>query len=77
MDKFWELLRQSVITQAVITIMVIGTDCYLFLTLQPVPIDLWTITALVVGFWFGAKSTFTSAQSRATLQNLMQTAKDE
>jgi len=60
MAKFWELFEQSIITQAVITAMLILTVCVMYLTGKPIPSDLTQLTVLVVGFWFGSKVGYTS-----------------
>lgn len=55
MHQFWELLKQSVIIQGLITVMLIGTICYLALSGKIIPQFIEDITALVIGFYFGAK----------------------
>lgn len=55
MDNFWELLRESVIIQGVITLMVVGACIYLAVTSQSIPPFLADLTSLVIGFYFGAK----------------------
>ena len=55
MQKFWDLLQESVIVQAVITLLVVGAVIYLSVTGQEVPELLSNITGLVVGFYFGSK----------------------
>lgn len=55
MRKFWDLVKDSTITQGTITIGVIGVSCYLWATGQIVPDRLWTADTLVLGFFFGAK----------------------
>lgn len=55
MKKFWELLQESVITQAAVTVMVVGAVIYLSVTGKPIPDLLNSITGLVVGFYFGSK----------------------
>jgi hypothetical protein len=55
MKKFWELFATSVITQSIITIMVIGVWCYMMVAQIPIPPFLTDIVALVVGFFFGSK----------------------
>jgi len=56
MQKFWDLLSQSVIVQGFITALFVGTTCYLWATGQPVPQELWTANTVVLGFFFGAKT---------------------
>lgn len=55
MEKFWELLRESVIVQALVTLILVVTLCYLVATGQAVPDLLAQVTLLVIGFWFGSK----------------------
>jgi len=55
MRTFWDLLQESVIVQAVITLLVVGAVIYLSVTGQEVPELLSNITGLVVGFYFGSK----------------------
>ena len=57
------LLRESVLIQGTVTIVAILTVCYLAVTGQPVPDLLEAVLWLVLGFYFGAKSTFTSARN--------------
>jgi uncharacterized membrane protein len=55
MNKFWDLLKESTVTQAAVTVAVIGVSCYLWATGQPIPENLWTADTFVLGFFFGAK----------------------
>jgi len=55
MRTFWDLLQESVIVQAVITLLVVGAVIYLSVTGQEVPELVSNITGLVVGFYFGSK----------------------
>lgn len=65
MAKFWELMQQSVITQAVITIMVIGVWVVLLIMGKPVPELVNTMVALVVSFFFGSKLGFAQGSAKA------------
>lgn len=56
MDKFYDLLATSTIFQGAITVALVGTTCYLWITGQTVPDQLWTVDTIVIGFFFGAKS---------------------
>jgi hypothetical protein len=56
MQRFWDLLRESVIVQGMITCAFVGTTCYLWATGRPVPQELWTANTVVLGFFFGAKT---------------------
>lgn len=54
-NKFWDLLKSSVIVQGVVTIMFCGTACYLYATGQEIPESLVYFVSGVIGFFFGAK----------------------
>ncbi len=56
MDKFWKLFEESVIVQALITLGLVTTVCYLFATGQPVPELLSYSLMLVLGYYFGSKA---------------------
>lgn len=55
MENFWELLRESTIVQALITLMVVGAVVYMAVTNQTIPPFLTDVTSLVIGFYFGSK----------------------
>lgn len=55
MTKFWQSLQDSVLVQAVITLSLVWTVCYLMATGQEVPELLSTALTLVLGFYFGSK----------------------
>lgn len=50
-----ELLRQSVLAQATMAVIVVITVCLLSVLGRPVPNELWTLLTLILGFYFGAK----------------------
>jgi len=54
-DKFWELLEQSVLVSGAVAIMLCGTMCYLAIAGKPVPELLGYAVSGVVSFFFGAK----------------------
>lgn len=56
MSKFWQLIEDSVIFQGVLLIMVFGTICYLVVTAQEVPKEMWGFAGVIVGFFFGGKA---------------------
>lgn len=56
MDKFVELLRESVLVQGIITLVLVGVACYLLIVGRPVPELLASMLMLVLGFYFGTKS---------------------
>lgn len=65
MDTFWTLLKESVITQAVITTIIVGAVVYLIVTGQTVPDSLWQLSTLVIGFYFGSKVGFSQGVTKA------------
>ena len=56
MDTFWSLLKESVIVQAVISLLLVATYCALVLLGRLVPTDFVNVLLLVVGFWMGGKT---------------------
>lgn len=56
MSKFWQLLKESVIIQASVTLIVVCAAVYLVVTGQKVPTELTSMVMLVLGFYFGAKT---------------------
>lgn len=61
---FWTLLRESVIMQGLLTLMLGGTLCYLYVAGREVPSDLSKLTFAVVAFWMGSKSQHAIEASR-------------
>lgn len=55
MNKLMELLQQSVLVQALITLSLVLTSCYLAILGRPVPDTITTALSLVLGFYFGSK----------------------
>ena len=64
MKEFWQLLRDSIITQSLLALIVVATVATLVVAGREVPPELWAITTLMLGFFFGAK--VQQAQTRAT-----------
>ncbi|MEW5992946.1 MAG: hypothetical protein AB1744_00935 [Candidatus Zixiibacteriota bacterium] len=56
MDKFIELLRESVIVQASLTLLIWGTICYMYIALYDVPEVLVAAGSAILGFYFGTKN---------------------
>ena len=56
MTTFWTLLKESIIVQSLVTLMLIATIIILVLTNRPVPDIITTLSTLVLGFWFGTKA---------------------
>lgn len=55
MRPFWKMVRESTIIQGLVTLLFVGTTCYLYATAQEVPQSLLQLDGLAVGFFFGAK----------------------
>lgn len=55
MRRFWDLVKQSVIVQGLVTLAFTGTVCYLYVTGQEIPESLIYFVSGVMGFFFGAK----------------------
>jgi hypothetical protein len=53
--KFLDLLKQSVITQALVTFCLVLTCCIIWIRGQDPTTGLYQLTVLVIGFWFGSK----------------------
>lgn len=64
MADFWELLKESVITQAFITILAISATVYMWVAGHAVPPELYTLDSLVIGFYFGGKMGFYQGMAR-------------
>lgn len=56
MDKFWELLRESVIISGVLALALIGGVIYLAVTAQPIPEILAALAGTAVGYFMGGKA---------------------
>lgn len=55
MTTFWELLKSSVLVQAVITLVLLVVICYMYVVGQEVPDTLTSAFMAVLGFYFGSK----------------------
>jgi len=55
MEKFLELLRESVIVSGLIALSCVGAVVYLSVAGQPIPELLVNITMIIIGFFFGGK----------------------
>jgi len=56
MSKFWELLEESVLIQAVLILGLTGVACYLWIIQQPVPDPLMLLLGAGWGFYFRSKA---------------------
>jgi len=71
MAKFWQLLEDSVITQAMTTLALVGAVIYLVIAGQPIPEGLFGLASLAMGFYFGSKGALTGKQAaRSVVQQL-------
>lgn len=55
MEKFWELYEKSLIVTGVVTVLIVGTACYLFATQVEVPSLLAYAFTTILGFFFGQR----------------------
>lgn len=61
METFWALFKQSIITQAIITVIMVSAITYMVIAGLPIP-DWYTgIFFTIVGFWFGSKVGYAQA----------------
>jgi len=56
MDKFWELLKSSVLVQGMIALSTLSVILYLYASGQDVPNALTSIFMIILGYYFGAKA---------------------
>jgi hypothetical protein len=65
-DKFWELLAQSIIARIVLALMFGITVCYMYASGRPVPENLDRAMFLILGSLFqaAASSTYFSSQAK-------------
>lgn len=68
MQKFWQLFEQSIVTQAFITILLVFTVCFMWLTGKAIPSDLMQLTIWVIGFWMGSKTGFSAGVRKAAVE---------
>jgi len=73
-NKFWDLLRESVIIQGTITLGIIGAVVYLAVTAQPIPEIVEKLSLLIVGYFMGAKP---AAQINKVVRDLAKTMTQE
>ena len=66
--KLLDLLEKSVIFSGVITIGIIGAICYLAVTGRPIPETLTNAAMVIVGFFFGARSSKAAADERSDVR---------
>lgn len=56
MQKFYELLKESVIVQGIIALVVLCAIVYLYITTGNAPTELVSIFMVILGFYFGGKA---------------------
>jgi hypothetical protein len=61
MNKFWQLLKESVIIQGTVTLALVGAVVYLSCANQEVPDVLSAACTLALGYYFGSKAQQTIA----------------
>jgi hypothetical protein len=72
-DRVFDLLKSSAVTQGVISAIVLSVISYMLIAGRPVPGELWSIAGLVVGFFFGGKM----GVEQGKQQTLVQQIKDQ
>jgi hypothetical protein len=63
MKQFWDLFKQSVIIQSLVTVILIGVYAYQVVRGQPTPDTFINIMMIVIGFWFGSKVGYSQGQN--------------
>jgi hypothetical protein len=56
--KFLDLLRQSVITQGILAILLILTTCIILIMQNTISKELLALDTLILGFYFGSKTQY-------------------
>lgn len=67
MSDFWELFKESIIVQSLITLILICADVYLALIQVQIPDWLVQATMLILGFWFGTKVKYAEGKGIVTM----------
>jgi hypothetical protein len=73
-SDFVDLLRESVITQALITVLSLSVTFALVALGRAVPDEVWAIDGLVVGFYFGGK---VQSQALRLMQNARRALRED
>ena len=55
LQKLVDLLRESSLVQALITLVIIATMCYMYINGMDIPETLTSVMLLIVGYYFGTK----------------------
>lgn len=64
LERLLDLLKESVITQSMLVLLIFGPIAYLVITGNPIPLQLNTWGSVVIGFFFGAKSAYQIMKGR-------------
>jgi hypothetical protein len=64
MDRLYTLLEKSVLITGLISLMMVGTACYLWGMGTNVPQELYLSLGVILGFFFGAKTERSSGVRR-------------
>jgi len=62
-NRFWDLLEQSVIVSGTIALGFMLTVCYLACTGQEIPDTLASAAMIILGYFFGAKAQATGTRA--------------
>ena len=73
--KFFDALRESIITQSIITVLVVGAWIYLVVSSLPIPQELTQTMFIIIGFYFGSKVGF--RQGEKSIQHLLHKRADD
>ena len=74
--NFWELFERSIITQSLITFLLVATTCAMLLLQMDVPTWYIAIVTTVVGFWTGTKSQFEINRAYNRIQESLQNGRE-
>lgn len=67
MSKFWGLLEDSVIVQALVTLSLVGAVVFLVVSGKDVPDALLNLCLITLGYYFGSKAQLTGKQAARTI----------
>jgi hypothetical protein len=64
------LLRESVLIQGVVTLMMLSVVCYATIANVPLSEQFWAVTGLVIGYWFGSKAQASTNEAIRRINNM-------
>ena len=71
MTRFYNLLEESTIFQGILVIMIFGLIAYGFIAGREIPKELWAMSGVVVGFFFGGKAVVAQRKAvQSTIESL-------